>query len=145
MKKLFVCLCAGVLLAGCGSGGSKEKITKTCSMEINGAGMSMKFDAEGDTVTSAEMVVSATYEAMGGTKEQFDALSEDDKKSIEDEMVKKAKQTKGAEGIDISTAFDDEGLKVTMKYEVGTLEKTLNATTVDEMIKLAEEQGMTCK
>lgn len=144
MKKLCICLCAGVLLAGC-SGGSKEKITKTCSFEENGMGMGMNFDAEGDTVTRAEMTVSATYEALGGTKEQFDALGEDQKKQFEEAMVEKVKQTDGTEGIDVKTAFDDEGMKVTMTYEVGALEKTLNATTVDEMVKLAEDEGMTCK
>lgn len=146
MKKLFVCLCAGVLLAGCGSGGSKEKTSKVCTLDQNGALLTMNLEGEGETVTKADMVVSASYETMGfESKEAFDALTDDQKKQIEDLLLESANSSGSTEGMDIKTTFDDEGVKITMIYEVGALEKTLNATSMDDMVKEAEKMKMTCK
>lgn len=144
MKKLFVCLCAGVLLAGCGGGGSKEKITKTCSMEQQGINLSMVIDAEGDAVTKAVMKASAKYEDVNLTKEDVDALTDEQKKAIEEQMIK-SMGMEDNNSVEAKAEFTDTAIEATLTYNVGDLEKLVDKTTVDEIVKVMEEQGMTCK
>lgn len=146
MKKLFVCLCATVLLAGCGAGGSKEseKVTKTCSVEESGMKMDVKLDAEGDAITEIGMFALMPYEALDVTAEEAkEVFTEDNLKLIESTMLSTLDVTE--EEVNPTTKLGDTGIEVNLSLKVSDFEKTFNATTLEEGIKELEGQGYTCK
>ena len=142
MKKFLAVLCAGLLLTGCG--GSKEKTTKTCSIEGPGAKVEMVMDAEGDTVTAAKMNMSLAYTALGITKDDVADKSDDDVQKLVDTMLKEY-DLDDMDGVSAKGSFDDEGLKIVITIEISSLEQMLGATSLDDMVKEAETQGYTCK
>lgn len=144
MKKLFVCLCAGILLAGCGSDAPAEKTQKTCTVNIQGVAASIVMDAEGDKVTNAGFNFEMPYETFGVTKEQLDDMGEDLTKPMSDQMLK-AMNLKEEDGWKVNTETTEEALVVKVTGEGGLLEKTFGATSLDEMITAAEKQDFECK
>lgn len=143
MKKFFAILCAGLLLTGCGSG-SKEKTTKTCTLEGNGAKVEMIMNAEGDTVTGAEMTMAVPYSALGLTKEDTAGVTDEQVQTVVDQLLTQYKLN-DVEGVTSKGSFDDNGLKIVLTIEISSLEQILGATSLSDMVKEAESQGYTCK
>lgn len=143
MKKLFVCLCAGVLLAGCGAG-SSEKVSKVCSLSDSGVDMTMTLEAEGDTLTKADIKAVGAYENLGITKEMVDALSDEERKEVEELMIENTGFADD-DSVDAKAEFTEKEVVVSIVYNVSTMEKTFNSTSLKEMVERMEKQGMSCK
>lgn len=146
MKKGLALLFAAVLLAGCG--GSKEKVTKTCTMEEEGLSASLVMEATGDTLTKASLNLGATFDALGIDKESYSSITEDQKSQFLDTMetmlLEELDMSKD-DGYDVESKLTDNGFEMNVSAEASIFEQTFNATSVDEMVTSLEKEGYTCK
>lgn len=143
MKKLLGVLCAGMLLAGC-SGGGGDPVTKTCSMDMGGVmEMEMVLDGTEEVLEKVSINMSMPYENMNITKDASDEDKEAFKKQMEESMAEEYADDEA--DVDITSEFDDKGYHMTISAEASMMEKTFNSTSMEEAVKVVEEQGFTCK
>lgn len=153
MKKLFVCLCAGFLLAGCGNGGSgsansgdasSNVVKKTCTLEDSGTKAEMYMEGEDDVLSKVSLKMDASYEAMNLPATIKDSITDEMKEEVKKTLLKEMNLNE-SDGYNVTIDFDDEGMKMEVSAEASIFEKTFNASSVEEMTKELEEAGYTCK
>lgn len=145
VKKLLAVLGAGLLLTGCSGGG--DPVTKTCSMTINDAiDMEMVLDGKGDTLEKIAVNMSIPYEFIDIDKDATEEEKEEFKQEMEKSMADQYESSDAdADDVDITSTFDDKGFKITLSAEASLLEKTVNASSIEEAVKEFEAEGFTCK
>lgn len=146
MKKMLAFACAAVLLAGCGE--SNEPVKKTCTIDNQGMNATMIMEGEGDTLTKASLEFKVSYDMMGIPEDQAAALSEEEKKEAGETMkstMLASLDLEEGDGYDIASEFNDEGYILKVSAEASIFEKTLDASSVDELTKELESVGYTCK
>lgn len=145
MKKGLALLFAAVLLAGCG--GSKEKVTKTCSHEEDGTSAVLDMEADGDTITKVSLNLGVTYEAMDIEKSNIEKSDQTKELFLETmkETILEDMDMSEDEGYEVDAKLGEKGFEMNVSAEASIFEQTFNATSVDEMVTSLEKEGYTCK
>lgn len=146
MKKGLAVLFSALLLAGCG--GSKDKVTKTCTMEEEGMSAVLTMEADGDTLTKAALSLGASFEALGIDQATYAEVDEDKKKVFLDtmkEMMLEELDMSEDEGYDVEADLNENGFEMKISAEASIFEQTFDATSVSEMVESLEKDGYTCK
>lgn len=156
MKKLMVVLCAGLLLAGCGSkkeeetGTTENRESKVCTLEQAGVKMEIGASAVDDIIDKVDVTVFVPLKASGLDES---AITDEMKKTMEEAALKQMGVEKG-EGVDIATETKDGDLAVSVSIDMNkasdATKKALNLeeagdSKLSDFVKNAESGGATCK
>lgn len=155
MKKLFVCLCACLLLAACGKEETKpttdtdnKKETKVCTTEIDGADTEITVDAEDDVITFITMEMKMPDMGMEGVE-----ITDEFTELIKSQMMKELDIEEG-KGVDVDIDLKNDTMTIIIKIDMkdgnpivlnklglGALEDHKLSDFLDE----AEDEGIVCK
>lgn len=156
MKKLMVLLCAGLLLAGCGSkkeedkGTAENRESKVCTLEQSGVKMEIGASAVDDIIDKVDVTIALPLESMGVSES---AITDEIKEQMETAALKQIGLDKG-EGVDVTTDAKDGNLSVKVSVDINKAsdeaKKLLNLeqageSKLSEFVKTAETNGATCK
>lgn len=156
MKKLMVILCAGLLLAGCGSKKEEDKSTaenresKVCTLEQSGVKMEIGASAVDDIIDKLDVTVIFPLSAMGVDES---TITDDMKAQMETAALKQIGVDKG-EGIDVTTDLKDGNLSMKVAIDINKAsdeaKKILNLeeageSKLSDFVKSAEANGASCK
>ena len=153
MKKLMVLLCAGMLLAGCGSKKEEAKPeenreSKVCTMEQSGIKMELGASALNDIIDKVDVKVIVPLQGVSES-----AVTDTLKAQMEEAALKQIGLSKGG-GVDVETEAKDGNLsvKVTIDMNKASAEakKVLNLedakeSKLSDFVKAAEATGASCK
>lgn len=153
MKKLMVLLCAGVLLAGCGSKKEEAKTeenreSKVCTLEQAGIKMEIGASAVNDLIDKVDVTVAVPLQGVDES-----AITDELKAQMEEAALTQIGLEKG-DGVDVSTDVKDGTLAVKVSLDINKAsDKAKKALNLDEaaesklsdFVKNAEAGGATCK
>lgn len=150
MKKLLGCLFALVVMTGCGS---SEPKTTTCSGTVDGGEIKSVINAEGDDVTTEEIVSTTDLSTVG-----LDAstLSEEEKQTLI-KTIEDSSGMKDIKGITLSVSL--EGNTMTTKANINYKEADMtelqkadlvdagfgNTISLEKTVENYKAEGLTCK
>lgn len=153
MKKLMVLLCAGILLAGCGSKKEEAKTdenreSKVCTIEQAGIKMELGASAVDDIIDKVDVNIIVPLQGVSES-----AITDELKAQMEEAALKQIGLSKG-EGVDVETEAKDGNLSVKVSIDMNKAsdeaKKVLNLENAKEsklsdFVKNAEAGGASCK
>lgn len=153
MKKVLVSLVAVVMLFGCSSKGSAD--SKTCTVEQAGVKMTTAVKAKDDKIQSLNIKTSTPASTFGATVD-FSKITDDQKKTLEDQLLKSMKVEAG-QGIEVSSNFTKEAMELTINLDLEKAKDSASSVlgsmqlpadddlTIDAFVKEMETLGAECK
>lgn len=153
MKKLMVLLCAGMLLAGCGSKKEEAKTdenreSKVCTIEQAGIKMELGASAVDDIIDKVDVKIIVPLQGVSES-----AVTDEMKSQLEEAALKQAGLKKG-DGVDVETDVNDGNLSVKVSIDINKAsdeaKKALNLddakdSKLSDFVKNAEAGGASCK
>lgn len=150
MKKLLVCLCMGLLLAGCGGSSGKEE-TKTCTMKVGTIEMAAAVTGKDDAVEKFKMTITYPASMMGG--QDLSAITDEQKKELEKTVLDQYGIEEG-KGVAVTADFTKEAMAVGVEFDLKDgdaevlkkigIEDTSNLK-ISDFVKQMEEGNATCE
>lgn len=152
----MVLLCAGLLLAGCGSkkeddkSAAENRESKVCTIEQSGVKMEIGASAVDDIIDKVDVTIILPLESMGVSES---AITDELKAQMETAALNQIGLDKG-EGVDVATDAKDGNLSVKVSVDINKAsdeaKKLLNLeqageSKLSEFVKTAETNGATCK
>lgn len=148
MKKLFACLAAALLLAGCGGSGDKAT-SKTCTVDESGFTMAITMDAKDDVINK----LSVKYTLAGILKGQ-ENISDDDMKKAGDSILS-SMGVKEGEGVTAEFKADGDDLIAVVGIDIEKadssvlssmgLDSDMKDMKLSQVVKEAEADGAKCE
>lgn len=149
MKKLMVLLCAGMLLAGCGSKKEEAKTdenreSKVCTIEQAGIKMELGASAVDDIIDKVDVKIIVPLQGVSES-----AVTDEMKSQLEEAALKQAGLSKG-DGVDVETDVNDGNLSVKVSIDINKAsdeaKKALNLddakdSKLSDFVKNAEAGG----
>lgn len=138
MKKMVISLAALLMLFGCGSKGGSD--AKTCTLEQ--AGIKIESTAKGEDDKIKTMSVKTTAPAsMFGEGVDFSAITEDEKKTLEAEILKSMNVEEG-QGVKITPNFSKTGMEITIDIDLEKAKDSLDDILSSANVNVDENQSM---
>lgn len=151
MKKTVLGLVAVALLAGCGSSGGAKEESKTCTIDMAGMEIAAIMKAKDDKIKSTTVEVTMPSSLAGG--EDLSEITKDQQAVLEDSVLSSL-GIEESEGIEISSKFSKEEMKVAVAIDLEKSSKDaldtlgfgdVKDTSLKDFVKVAEESNFTCK
>lgn len=142
MKKLLAVLGVSLLLTGCGS---DDPVAKTCKKDLSGVmDMEIVLNGTDDALDNITVNLGFRYESINLSKDATDKEKETVKQDIENSLIEEY-NINGNSSAKITSAFNNNGLSITITAKAGTLDQVIQATDMKSAIKEAESKGFICE